>query len=101
MLPVGGFKTREVKLSGGPVTVRGLSFVEAQSVRGADASLIMIAAATGESLADVKSWAAQVPAGDVTKLIEAIDELSGLSEDAQFQGGTADDAGADGAADNG
>jgi hypothetical protein len=85
MLPQGVFPSRTVKVSGGDVQVRGLSYAEGQSVRGEDAVYIMIATATSNTVDDVKAWCESVPAGDVMALTTAINELSGFAEGAQFQ----------------
>lgn len=86
-----------VTISGGDVRVRGLSFVEGSQVKGEDRTYIMVAFGTGESVEDVKAWANTVPAADVGRLVEAISDLSGFNDDAQFPDRAGDDAGPDGA----
>ncbi len=83
-LPPVGFEKEEVKLSGGVATVRGLSYAEGQKVRGPDAVVHAISAATDTPFRDAKDWVGNAPAGDIKRLMEAINRLSGFDDDAQF-----------------
>lgn len=70
--------------------MRGLSFAESRQVEGEDGVATGLSYSLGESLEDVKAWMDTIPAGDVNTLCEALMELSGLSEGAQFPGGPGD-----------
>lgn len=82
-LPTGSFPTKQVKLTGGLVTVRGLSYAEGTQVRGDDAVYIMIALSLAMDLEAVREWTTRVPAGDVKLITETINDLSGFGEGAQ------------------
>lgn len=86
-LPKGKLETRTVELSGGVVEVRSLTLAESKEIGSLDGDKVAraIAYATGEPEADVVEWLATAPAGDATKLMTAITEVSGLSEAAQFR----------------
>lgn len=78
-----------VKLSGGEVTVRALTLKEVRLIRNKpedQADVHAIAWATGESVEDTGEWFETALAGDLQRLIGVIFRLSGLSEDARFQG---------------
>lgn len=89
-LPPVGYIRKTIELSGGPCEVRGLSYSEGQKVKGEQAVAWSIACGTDTPVAEVKAWLNQAPAGDVQKLMEAITELSGFGEDAQFPDGPGD-----------
>lgn len=86
-LPAGKLRTVTVELSGGTVEVRSLTLNESTAVGElADGKVAQaIAYATGEELEAVNAWLSNAPAGDATKLMNAITEVSGLSEGAQFR----------------
>lgn len=93
-LPFAPPETRTVQLSGGEVTVRGLTIGQVRKCRalkGDDADHLAITMATGTPREEVAAWFEQAPAGDFAKLIEAIWDASGLGEDARFQGRATDD----------
>ncbi len=81
MLPKSNRPSRAVQLSGGEVVVTGLTMAQVQASKGRND--MAVAFATGESPEDTKAWLAEAVAGDVTALLEAVMELSGLSEGAQ------------------
>lgn len=85
-LPKGKMTTVTVELSGGTVEVRSLTLAESTEVGKLDGDKVAhaIAYATGETVEDVQAWLADAPAGDATKLMNAITDVSGLSEGAQF-----------------
>lgn len=88
MLPKGKLSTRKVELSGGTVEVHSLTLGQSRVAGDLEGTARIVAAisfATGIDKADVKAWLEDVPAGDATKLINAITEASGLSAEAQFQ----------------
>lgn len=88
MLPKGRIDTAKVELSGGEVEVRGLTIAQSRmagNLEGEESICAAISFATGTEKADVKAWLAEAPAGDVTKLLNAITQVSGLSEGAQFR----------------
>jgi hypothetical protein len=79
---------RSVKLAGGTVEVRGLTFEEIRSCKGDNANARSISLAVdGVTEDEAAAWLADpaVPAGDVQKLIDAVMDMSGLGEEAQFQ----------------
>lgn len=89
MLPAGKISTATVELSGGPVEVRSLTLSQSRiagNLNGEDRIIAAIVFATGNEKEDVAAWLADAPAGDATKLLNAITEVSGLTEAAQFQG---------------
>lgn len=95
-LPFSPPGTRTVKLSGGEVTVRGLTVGQVRTCRklqGDASDHLAITMATGTPREEVAAWFDQAPAGDFARLIEAIWDASGLGEGAQFQGAAPDDAG--------
>lgn len=112
MLPTSKPSTTTVHLTGGPVQVRGLTIAEIRECRQhgttMEADAAWIHYATGDDPAHILLWIkggthpetgeTVVPAlgGDVTRLLYAIWEASGMTEDARFQGGTTDDAGSAG-----
>lgn len=96
-LPVAGaFPARTIRLSGGDVKVRGLSFQETVDCDEGDFTVLSIAAATDTPHAEVKGWLGLVPAGDVKVLMDTIVDLSGLGEGAVFPGGAGDGVGVGG-----
>lgn len=107
MLPQSKPKTHVVQLSGGPVEVRGLTIEEVRACRQlgtteeADAQWIHYA--TGNPVDHILLWirggqdpdgATVVPAsaGDVTLLLSAVWDASGMTEAARFQSRAVDDA---------
>lgn len=87
MLPKGRIDTVKVELSGGEVEVHGLTISQSRIAGTLDGEASIVAAihyATGTGKADVEEWVACAPAGDVAKLLNAITEVSGLSQGAQF-----------------
>lgn len=88
MLPKGKIDNRTITLSGGDVQIRGLTLAESRlagTLTGEESIATAISFATGEPKADVIEWMGSAPAGDVTTLLTAISEVSGLTKDAQFQ----------------
>lgn len=88
MLPKGRLDRRTVTLSGGDVEVHGLTIGQSQiagKLDGEDSICAAISFATGNDKAEVVEWLKEAPAGDVTKLLNAITDVSGLSAGAQFQ----------------
>lgn len=87
-LPKGQIPTTKVELSGGDVEICGLNLSQSRLAGKLQNEARIIAAisyATGETRAEVKEWLETAPAGDATKLINAIMDVSGLTEGAQFQ----------------
>lgn len=88
-LPKGVITTRKVELSGGEVEIRGLTMAQARiagDLDGVERIVASIAFATGTDSPDVEAWLDEAPAGDATKLLNAITEVSGLAaEAAQFR----------------
>lgn len=85
-LPKGRIDTRKVELSGGEVEIFGLTIAQSRIAGTLDGEASIVAAisfATREPKEDVAAWVAEAPAGDVTKLLNAITEVSGLGEGAQ------------------
>lgn len=96
MLPQSDLGREDVTLSGGVISVRGLSAAEMTAVgklAGADQNVLSIAYATGEPHADVKAWyhAETTSAADVMLLTDVIARLSGMDRGARFQGATGND----------
>jgi hypothetical protein len=88
MLPRGKIDTRTVTLSGGDVEVHGLTIEQSRiagTLDGTDSIAAAISFATRNDKAEVLEWLGSAPAGDVTKLLNAITAVSGLSAEAQFQ----------------
>lgn len=88
MLPKGKLGRATVELSGGPVEVHSLTLAQSRiagQLEGDARIVAAIAFGTGNDKVDVEAWLAEVPAGDVTKLLNAITDVSGLSAGAQFQ----------------
>lgn len=88
MLPKGRIDTIKVTLSGGEVEIHGLTLAQSRiagNLGGEESIVAAISFATGEDKADVAAWLAEAPAGDVTKLLNAITQVSGLAEGAQFR----------------
>lgn len=86
-LPKGKIDKRVVELSGGPQEVHGLTIGQSRiagNLDGEDSIAAAISFATGTDKAEVVEWLAEAPAGDVTKLLNAITDVSGLSAGAQF-----------------
>lgn len=87
MLPKGRIDTRKVELSGGEVEVHGLTIAQSRiagTLDGEDSIAAAISFATGTDKPEVLEWLTTAPAGDVTKLLNAITDISGLSQGAQF-----------------
>lgn len=87
MLPKGRIGTAKVGLSGGEVEVHSLTISQSRiagTLDGEDRIVAAISFGTGTDKEDVAAWLADAPAGDVTKLLNAITDVSGLSEGAQF-----------------
>lgn len=88
MLPKGRIDSRKVELSGGEVEVHGLTIAQSRiagNLDGTDSIAAAISFATGTDKPDVVEWLESAPAGDVTKLLNAISEISGLTQGAQFR----------------
>ena len=88
MLPKGKLGTAKVELSGGTVEVQSLTMAQSRICAALDGDERVIAAisfGTRNDKADVTAWLEDSPAGDVTKLLNAITAVSGLSEGAQFR----------------
>jgi hypothetical protein len=86
-LPKGRLNTAKVELSGGEVEICGLNLAQSRAAGKLQNEARIIAAisyATGDTRAEVKEWLETAPAGDATKLLNAITEVSGLGEGAQF-----------------
>ncbi len=81
MLPKSNVPTRTVTLSGGDVTVKGLTMAQVQASKGRND--MAVAFACGVDPTEAKVWLEETVAGDVTVLLEAIMALSGLGEGAQ------------------
>jgi hypothetical protein len=87
MLPKGKLSTRKVELSGGTVEVHSLTLSQSRIAGNLEGEARIVAAisfATGLDKADVQEWLEDAPAGDATKLLNAITDVSGLSAEAQF-----------------
>lgn len=87
MLPKGRINTAKVELSGGEVEIHGLTLSQSRiagELEGVDRVIAAISFATREDKRDVEEWLETAPAGDATKLLNAITDVSGLSEGAQF-----------------
>lgn len=86
-LPKGRIDKVTVELSGGPQEVHGLTIGQSRiagKLDGEESIAAAISFATGTDKPDVLAWLAEAPAGDVTKLLSAITDVSGLSQGAQF-----------------
>lgn len=87
-LPKGRIDTVKVELSGGEQEVRGLTISQSRiagNLDGEESIAAAICFATGTPKDEVVAWLAEAPAGDVTKLLNAISDVSGLSQGAQFR----------------
>lgn len=87
-LPKGKLTSRKVELSGGPVEVHSLTLAQSRIAGDLDGEERIIAAisfGTATPKDEVATWVAEAPAGDVAALLNAITDVSGLSEGAQFQ----------------
>jgi hypothetical protein len=87
MLPKGRLATAKVELSGGAVEIHALTLGQsriAADLEGMERVVAAIAFSTGTDKPDVEEWLDSAPAGDATKLIEAIMKVSDLDEGAQF-----------------
>lgn len=87
-LPKGRIDSVKVGLSGGEVEVHGLTITQSRiagNLDGTDSIAAAISFATGTDKPDVMEWLDTAPAGDVTKLLNAISAISGLTEGAQFR----------------
>lgn len=88
MLPKGNLATRKVELSGGEVEVHGLSFGQSRiagELEGVERIIAAVSFATGTPKEEVEAWLESAPAGDASKLLDAIMDLSGLVQaEAQF-----------------
>jgi len=94
-LPTSVVGHEDVPLSGGPVTVTGLSMLQVREVRGLgenDADIKAISYATLLPEDQVREWFATAIPGDVQALIGAIFRLSGLDGAATFPGPAGHDA---------
>lgn len=85
-LPVSKPDEGSVEIAGVDVPIRGLTLVEVRKLPalGDDADAQAIAWAAGHEIAAAKAWVEGANAGDVTKLVGAIWNLSGLDEGAGF-----------------
>lgn len=86
-LPAGRISTATVELSGGPAEIHGLTLAQSRiagDLDGVDRIVCAIVFATGADKPQVEEWLETAPAGDATKLLNAIMDVSGLSEGAQF-----------------
>lgn len=87
-LPKGRMSTHKVTLSGGEVEVRSLTIAQSRIAGKLDSDESMVAAisfATGTPKEEVVEWVADAPAGDVADLLNAIADVSGLTQGAQFR----------------
>ncbi len=84
MLPVGVMPSRTVTLSGGDVVVHGLTMAQVRQIKGNRGNAVAISFAVGCTEDEADAWIGSVPAGDVTRLLDAVTDLTGLSEGAQF-----------------
>lgn len=75
---------RTVTLSGGDVEVHGLTMAQVYKATGKSWSAQAIAHACDVTVDEANEWIESTPAGDVKLILEAITELSGLDEGAQF-----------------
>ena len=88
MLPKGKHGSRKIELSGGPVEVHSLTVAQshiAARLNDEERAVASISFACRVSKEDAKEWLADAPAGDGIKLLNAIAEVSGLVEGAQFR----------------
>lgn len=86
MLPRTQHQTEEIELSGGPVTVRGLS--RAEALRMADhgdnvqaLEIDVIATATSTPQKDAASWYEEASSQDVELIVTTVLRLSGMDGD--------------------
>lgn len=101
-LPKSVAGSERVELSGGYIDVRSLSVDEMEAVQKLTkknpraGNILAISIATGEEHDATAAWYndPSTIAGDVSKLLDAIGQVSGTSEEATFQSRTGDDAGA-------
>lgn len=96
-----GGASSTVHLSGGPVTVRGLTIGEVRACKKLDpdpADHLAIMFATGVTLEEAKAWWDQALAGDLALLITEIFRVSGMDDGATFPQPPGDDAAATAAA---
>lgn len=102
MLPKAKLGEADVDLSVGTVHIRSLTLKQTQILGeftdSMESTVAAIAWATDSDKAAAAEWVEESSAGDVTKLLEAILEVSGLTEGARFPVGQADDAGESGPA---
>lgn len=88
MLPKGKIGRATVELSGGSVEVHSLTLGQSRIAGALDGEERIVAAisfACALGKPDVEEWLETAPAGDVTKLLNAITAVSGLSEEAGFR----------------
>ena len=86
-LPKGRIDKVTVELSGGSVEIHGLTISQSRiagKLDGEESIAAAISFATGTDKPEVIEWLESAPAGDVTTLLNAISDVSGLSRDAQF-----------------
>lgn len=90
MLPKPVVSSRKVPLSGGEVEIWPLTIAQSRVVGqdGDDKIAAGIAFATRLDPREVAEWLESAPAGDVTALLTAIADLSGLTRAAQFPAGS-------------
>lgn len=87
MLPMGKLGRATVALSGGEAEVHSMTLAQSRIAGNLDGDERIIAAisfGTATDKNDVRAWLETAPAGDVTKLLDAITEVSGLSGAATF-----------------
>lgn len=87
-LPKGVMTSRKIELSGGEVEIHALTLEQSRiagHLEGTERVVAAIAFATRTDPPDVEEWLETAPAGDGTKLLNAITEVSGLAQaEAQF-----------------
>lgn len=87
MLPAGRIATAKVQLSGGEVEIHGLTLAQSRiagKLEDVERIVCAVHFATSTPKTEVEAWLDACPAGDATKLLNAIMDVSGLSEGAQF-----------------
>jgi hypothetical protein len=80
-------RTETVELSGGPVTVHGLTLNQSRACRDAtenEADALCISWGTDTPAQEVRDWLMVADPADAKKLLNAIMGLSGLTEAAKF-----------------
>lgn len=90
-LPASVHERRTVELSGGPITVHGLTMAQSRACRDtgdeAEADALAIGWGADVTVEDARAWCKEASSADVRLVLDAILELSGLRTGAKFPPG--------------